>query len=1590
MSIPSLWKKALGAVAHQNVKWALVLLAFGSASHEPIAQPAKASGNTAGLTVCQTSEREADLFAAIKQQNADRVKALLATGVSPNARSGIKFTTENDLEVACVTALMYASWVGDVQTAAVLLKAGADANARDNWGRLVWAYAIGYEVVRRLEPDHVLDEMDRRLQLTELLLASGAKLDLEVRGVWSPAFHAVEAAELTGDFRIFKKLIAAGVKVNSKDRSILADAIGLSHSDLARARAQVSGKDVETEIIETLLASGANVNAGSGVSSALTEEANGSRLKGAAKRVKLLLMAGAEVNALDSKGETPLFAAINPDTSTRGLDWDRTPSDAFRDQMEVLKLLLAAGANPNQKNRAGDAPLHAAYSAYHTYRGQRAWKSDVVFKALIDRGADVNVIDAKGNTALTLILSEDWNGDMVEQEDRLRLVRILIAGGANVNLANTEKHTPLSLAIINANDEVVEALIAAKANVNERSKEGATALFLTAAGGTRLNVARLLTQTGADVNISDQSGQTPLMAAINSTGRGSGNYRYEENKVSEIVGLLIEAKANVNVRDKTGDTALMMAVRLGREEKIVQALLAAAADANLTNHSGDSALIIAARRFGSISSTRHYGDGQGSRQIIEVLVASGADVKTISQVGESALTILATKAGEVDLRVIRTLIAAGLRDGNRGYPRAADLYAAIRRAGGHSSGVIVQELIAAGADVNAVDERGNPALIVAVRDAGNAVVVRGLLTAGARVNAKDENGDTALIAAVQEYLPAGDEIIKSALHRDLDVIRALLAAGADVRVRGKDGQSALALAERSGNADLIELLKPSRRVKAEVHRAHQVSRVDADQVECLTSGRQKDLFEAIKQKDSEKVKALLAAGVNPNARSEINFEVWESTRKSCATALMQATLQGDLKTTEVLLAAKADVNASDSVGRYIWAYAFGYQNIKRIPADRREEEMNVRLQIVNALLAAEANPDSQDPAEFADYWSETALFHAATAGLLTADLRILKMVIAAGASVKDPAILPYVTRTVQREAWRGGPKAPGAAAVIKTLLAAGVNVNGQNNGASSLMMEAYGWKLEGTVERAKVLLAAGADVNAQDGRTGETALLIALKGGMSLKEPTTTDQEAARSLVELIGLFLASGADPNKRDKEGDSPLPASFDSNLAKYPNENEMVFKALVKAGADLNSRNKDGRTILALAAWRGACDSCEPRLQLVRTLLASGADVNAQDAQKKTPLLLAVEGGYGSNPNLFSTLVSTLIAAGADVNLPDKDGETPLMGATGYTIARSNYGGTPSVVQLLLKAGAKVNAKNINGDTALTVAVLVGGEESISQSLIAAGADVNVKNNAGDTALLVNVKAGGNAKTIQGLIAAGADVNVKDRSGDTALIIAARLYGSRGDPRSFYDNQAAVLPIISALIDSGDQVKTLGADGESALTIMVTYSGRDSLPIIHQLIAAGQGDGSRGYPRVTDLMASIRRAAGHSSSDVVRELIAAKVDVNGVDESGTPALIVTVRESGNVAVVHALLDGGAHVNARDTSGDTALIAAIREYLPSGDAFIKNALHRDPEVVRALLTAGADPRGRGKDGDTALELAKKCGNPNVIGLLQGVAKRH
>lgn len=124
-----------------------------------------------------------------------------------------------------------------------------------------------------------------------------------------------------------------------------------------------------------------------------------------------------------------------------------------------------------------------------------------------------------------------------------------------------------------------------------------------------------------------------------------------------------------------------------------------------------------------------------------------------------------------------------------------------------------------------------------------------------------------------------------------------------------------------------------------------------------------------------------------------------------------------------------------------------------------------------------------------------------------------------------------------------------------------------------------------------------------------------------------------------------------------------------------------ALLQAGADCNTRNDEGFTLLMQAAQTG-------NLKMINTLIASGAEVNLTDPLGWTALMKAI---FNHELNRgFPEIAQALIDAGAEIETQIGYGIRPLMLAAGY--------GEAGVVEVLLKAGADVRAKNEGGRTAL----------------------------------------------------------------------------------------------------------------------------------------------------------------------------------------------------------------------------------------------------------------------------------------------------
>ncbi len=158
----------------------------------------------------------------------------------------------------------------------------------------------------------------------------------------------------------------------------------------------------------------------------------------------------------------------------------------------VLAALLEHGANPN---------VTAGGERYSPLMSAAVMGNAETVSLLLKHKADPNAMDSNGNTAL-------WNA---VQKQSPATVRALLAGGANPDYQTVNGYPELVLAVANnaANQEVLAALIEAKANVNATDPEGKTALHW-AAEKNRKDLVELLVKAGADVNLRTKGGTTPL------------------------------------------------------------------------------------------------------------------------------------------------------------------------------------------------------------------------------------------------------------------------------------------------------------------------------------------------------------------------------------------------------------------------------------------------------------------------------------------------------------------------------------------------------------------------------------------------------------------------------------------------------------------------------------------------------------------------------------------------------------------------------------------------------------------------------------------------------------------------------------------------------------------------------------------------------------------------------------------------------------------------------------------------------------------------------------------------------------------------
>ena len=148
----------------------------------------------------------------------------------------------------------------------------------------------------------------------------------------------------------------------------------------------------------------------------------------------------------------------------------------------------------------------------------------------------------------------------------------LIQRGMDVNSVDAVGNTLLTQAMLRDNMDLFEYLLKRRARVNTRNRNGETALSLAAFHG-KLAFVRRLVEAGADVNL--YSWPPLIYAAF------KGH--------AEVAEYLLGKGAEVNATTTNGSTALLFASRFGHLE-VVEVLLKHHADPNLANDRGATAI----------------------------------------------------------------------------------------------------------------------------------------------------------------------------------------------------------------------------------------------------------------------------------------------------------------------------------------------------------------------------------------------------------------------------------------------------------------------------------------------------------------------------------------------------------------------------------------------------------------------------------------------------------------------------------------------------------------------------------------------------------------------------------------------------------------------------------------------------------------------------------------------------------------------------------------------------------------------------------------------------------------------------------------
>ena len=736
--------------------------------------------------------------------------------------------------------------------------------------------------------------------------------------------------------------------------------------------------------------------------------------------------------------------------------------------------------------------------------------------------------------------------------------------------------------------------------------------------------------------------------------------------------------------------------------------------------------------------------------------------------------------------------------------------------------------------------------------------------------------------------------------------------------------------------------------------------------------------------NSDAVMLLLNYGADPNLADHQG-----------RTALMDAQQQSNISSMQYLIDAGADMEKKD--------FDMGLTVLMRACMSPGEENN----EIVKLLLESGANPNTKD------FSGETAVMIDIQYGGNNIDL-LMKH----GANINESGKHGETALTLVGEY--------GSTQTINKILGYKPDLifldpNKYNPLFSAVMNK--------NTEAIEVFVKAGLNINAVD-KDGQNALLFAA---------TYQKKDAVKKLVEL-------GLNINSVDKSGRPflSLMASQDLDYRWQSNEYSEMAKLFLQLGADINKRDNAGMTPLMHAAAGG-------NYKIFEVLVNAGADSSVKDPNGHTysdylsvspddydavgRIIKIAQGKNIISPEAIATFearkteYSQTTADTYDIDANDIEVNSPKSMADYIKtldvneIIRQNPNASPEEIAAFKAMIAKytqmiADANNFEVNSPDFTAVYNNSPDI--NEIMTQNPDINARDEEGKTLLMRECEQGCNSETVKAILQAKADVNIRDNNDQSALMLAAK----NCSPQT-----------IKILIDTGADIKALGQDKKNLLM----YSCQNTDANVADMFMRNFDINAKDKSNWTALM----YAAQDSSAETVKHLINAGADVNAVSVSGRGALLNAIKHD-NIAIMKLLVDAGVDVAsqrsadeyklplvfaalyankketitflvdqiAKNEKPDKYIIQALdwallnygypgsvsKEVLDSlkelaaktnPELYKKNLTNRLAEKARhvdnvkeiqELIAEGADPNGIDKSGCTVLMNAVENANPEII----------